>query len=285
MPSPRPAHVDPLENWKNLHTELIWAYEGPVEEYPNCRYPDSPSVAWLIRKGTVKLSFASHQEVHRADRWVFPRAEEGWQEFSSDADILSIRFIAQWHTGDLFFDRSKSISVQADKLPNLTKSSKQLVRSINFHFPGISDLLRYAPGTPERHFEFQYELSKWMLAYTQAMRELGMEPHVVEQLDDRVRKALNYMETHNRSRPPDEKKIADFVGISVTHLNRLFHQSLGKTPVRYWEDKRIQTAEYSLRESSKSVKTIAYDLGFSSLSHFSSWTRKKFGKSPRELRK
>ncbi|WP_237763885.1 helix-turn-helix domain-containing protein [Terrimicrobium sacchariphilum] len=276
--------IGPLEDWENLRTELVWAYQGEVTQYANCRYPAFPFAAWLLLKGSVTLSFSHHMEKYKAGRWIFPRAEEGWQEFSHDAEVLSIRFIAQWPTGDPLFDRSNTISVDAGRIPRFTQSSKRLVRVVRRQFPGITDLLRYAPGTPERHFEFHLEFSRWLLAYTRAMREIGLPPHVVGQLDDRVRAALDFMESNNLRRPPNERQLAQHVGVSVTHLNRLFSQDLGKTPIRYWEDKRIQAARYSIEESSKSLKSIAYDMGFASLSHFSSWVRRKLGKSPRALR-
>ena len=278
--------TDPLENWSDLRVQLIWAYDGPVNEYRRVAYPAQPIAAWFIRRGRVTLTFGSDRETFGSNRWIFPRAKDGWQEFSDDAEILSIRFIARWPTGESLFDRPQSISMPAAKLPQLTRIGERMARFIRRNFPGVTVGLPLANRSlPEQHFGIQRLLYSWMLEYTAIMRQEGLVPNAIGHLDRRVRHAIHLLEAQTLNFPLREQKLAQGSGLSVPQLNRLFVRDVGKTPVEYWEERRVQAARLALFETQNSIKSIAYDLGFGSSSHFSTWTKKKFGKSPRQLRK
>ncbi|MET0262251.1 MAG: AraC family transcriptional regulator, partial [Rariglobus sp.] len=124
-----------------------------------------------------------------------------------------------------------------------------------------------------------------MTAYVDLMRENNIPSSSHQPLDERVWIAINRIERAELHEPLRESELALLAGVSKSHLNRMFVINTGKTPADYWADRRIHAARSALTESSRSVKTIAYELGFSSLSHFSTWVRKKTGMSPRTLRR
>lgn len=280
-----PSSIDPFENWFDFRLQLAWVYDGPVGPYRKHEYLAHPISAWLIREGTVKLRFASGKEDYQAGNWVFPRAEDGQQEFSQGARILSVRFVAEWPTGEFLYDRSRSRSKPADELSELTRIGERLARYVGGAFPGVTVDFRRMPGSPQRYFGTQRLLHGWMLAYSAAMEKLGLAPHLIEQLDVRVRDALHLMEMRPLNHPLREKELADSVGLSISQLNKLFMQDLGRSPTEVWEEKRVRMARLALLGTERDIKSIAYSLGFSSLPHFSSWVTKKFGHSPRTFRK
>ena len=275
----------PLSYWSDFRLQLAWVYAGsPEKNYQTGHFEAQPQAAWLIRKGTVSLKFSLGTETYKAGQWVFPKVEEGVQKFSDDAEILSIRFVAEWPSGELLFDRSKSHSRPMSELRNFTRLSERLARVVSREYPGVYSQLLHARGSHRFYFGFQRLLYGWIQAYSQVMEGFGLTAHTIEPIDDRIRGAIHTMETQSLCRLLRGKTLAAESGLSVSQFNKLFHRDIGTTPKEYWENKRINNARTALLGSKKSIKSIALDLGFSSLPHFSGWVKKRLGKSPRELR-
>jgi len=265
--------------------QLAWVYTGfPSNGYREWSYDSKPQTAWLIRKGSVTLKFSLENETYGAGQWVFPKTEDGTQEFSEDAEILSVRFIAEWPTGELLFDRSKSYSRAMSELREFTRISERLARAVSREFPEIYSSLPHVPGSHRCYFNFQRLLYGWIQAYSLVMEGFGLTARTIGPIDDRIREAIHTMETQRLSYSLREKDLAAHSGLSISQFNKLFHRDVGITPKEYWENKRIENARIALLGSVRSIKSIAMDLGFSSLPHFSGWVKKNLGKSPREFR-
>lgn len=77
--------------------------------------------------------------------------------------------------------------------------------------------------------------------------------------------------------------IANHVGITVRTLQLMFART-GTTPTSYILTKRLEFAASKLRKNNSSVTDIAYESGFSDLSHFGRVFRKRYKISPRQYR-
>ncbi|WP_281612630.1 AraC family transcriptional regulator [Flammeovirga sp. SubArs3] len=72
--------------------------------------------------------------------------------------------------------------------------------------------------------------------------------------------------------------------VSKFHLLRLFKRYYGQTPNQYLIDKRIEKAKEYI-STGVSISNACYDVGFESLSSFSTLFKKKTGYSPSEYQK
>lgn len=79
-------------------------------------------------------------------------------------------------------------------------------------------------------------------------------------------------------------RLAEAVGVSRTHLYRRFKERLGMNPSDYIRAKRLQRACDLLRNDDLDVTQIAYILGFSSQSQFSTTFKRFMGYTPTEYR-
>lgn len=279
------ALTEPVQNWNDLRLQLVWAYNGAIPRSARGVYPGYPIAAWYLRRGSVMLQFGSHRRTYGSGCWIFPPAKEGRQEFSEDTLLLSLRFVAEWPTGESLFDRSKTYVFPSGPLQKLTRVGERLASYTERKFPGGLSDLQVMPGSLRSHVEMQRLFFGWILEYIAVMERNGLVAHAITHIDPRVRQAVHLLESRPIGQPLREREFAQQVGLSVSHLHKLFVQTLGITPTGYWERKRVHTAQLALLESSQSAKSIAYTLGFKSLSHFSLWITKRLGKSPREIRR
>lgn len=80
-------------------------------------------------------------------------------------------------------------------------------------------------------------------------------------------------------------RLAEQAGISEFHFNRLFKRAMGVPPSQYQIRLRMDAARRLLRETKKSVITIAIEVGYSNPSHFARLFRKENGLSPTDYRR
>lgn len=99
-----------------------------------------------------------------------------------------------------------------------------------------------------------------------------------------VEKAKDYI-TNNYSYPITVEEIAEYVGISRSHLFRAFKSHVQQSPKEYLTEFRIKRARQMLRETTLSVSTIAYSVGFDNNLYFSKAFKDKMKTNPSEYRK
>jgi AraC-like DNA-binding protein len=105
--------------------------------------------------------------------------------------------------------------------------------------------------------------------------------------DPRLLKLCYYIRS-NPSFPWNIPKLAQHIGLTVRHLERLCKTSLGQSLKSYIVAARLQYAQTILDEPQKeklqSIKEISYMCGYSSQQLFSSEYKKFFGVSPLKAR-
>lgn len=99
-----------------------------------------------------------------------------------------------------------------------------------------------------------------------------------------VEKAKDYI-ANNYSYPITVEEIAEYVGISRSHLFRAFKSHIQQSPKEYLTEFRIKRARQMLRETALSISAIAYSSGFDNNLYFSKAFKSKMRMSPSEYRK
>lgn len=80
------------------------------------------------------------------------------------------------------------------------------------------------------------------------------------------------------------EQLAQIAGLSPFHFSRLFQNSTGRTPYRYYDELRFQRACELLANGSAPITAIGHQLGFASASQFSRAFSRQAGCSPRTYR-
>ncbi|MDH4480215.1 MAG: GlxA family transcriptional regulator [Rhodoferax sp.] len=95
--------------------------------------------------------------------------------------------------------------------------------------------------------------------------------------------ALRLMEA-NVSEPLTIAEIAQFAGMPLRSLQRLFRQQFAKSAERIYLDIRLSHARILVQRSDKSIRDIASETGFASPSHLTARYTPRFGAPPQKDR-
>jgi AraC family transcriptional activator of pyochelin receptor len=85
--------------------------------------------------------------------------------------------------------------------------------------------------------------------------------------------------------PPTLSEVAESVGLNEYKLKRGFKAMFGTTVFAYLTDQRMELARRYLLDTDKQAAEIAFELGYATPQHFSHAFKKRFGVSPKLVRK
>lgn len=100
----------------------------------------------------------------------------------------------------------------------------------------------------------------------------------------KLRRITGWMAEH-RAEEFSLPRLAEQAGMSEFHFNRLFKRATGVPPSQYQIKLRMDAARRLLRETKKSVITIANEVGYSTPSHFAQLFRKETGLASTDYRR
>ena len=105
----------------------------------------------------------------------------------------------------------------------------------------------------------------------------------IEEMDERLLKVIDYVK-ENVGKVIEIETLANMVCLTKSHLERLFREKLGTSPLQFILRKKIQSAQRLLMTTNYSVKVIAHEVGFDDPSYFIRIFRQKIGFTPQDYR-
>jgi AraC-like DNA-binding protein len=270
--------------WDTLRYSLMWVYED-VPQLARGWVNVTTSHSWYLMRGKVAIHMPDGQtQEYGAGNWVMLPHSKLERTFSDDAYLISLNFQARWPDGNNLFPVSRLVAAEGEKFPGLITAARNLLTYVQKTFPDVQLFITTEHATAMEYLMLQRLLMDWIVEYTHLYTQMGMSIHALSPMDERIVQAREFIDQNIFSQVLSESVIAARVGVSVSHLNRLFSSQYGKTPRRYMEDRRIALAKRLLKGSDVSIKQLAYNMGFRQLSHFSSWFRRQAKMSPRAYR-
>ena len=281
---------DPLyRDWLHLNKHLLWAYDHDVLASRGIEEPmvvmDSLDFggAWLVRSGWAQVEYGNQVLRALPGQWLIPRPGNRLQSFAAETWILSLAFEAYWPDGTNWLEKGLPLVIDADDYPILERRARWLVKILKQ--PSDQWDGRMQRVSAEQFLELEKRLNEWFKALVQVLNEHGIQPETRYDIDDRIMRAVNLLDSHPLDKPLDREALASQVCLSLVHLTRLFARELHTSPWHYFEKRRFKHACDRLSMSNARIKDIAFGLGFNHLSNFSIWFKKTSGKSPRDYMK
>jgi transcriptional regulator GlxA family with amidase domain len=128
----------------------------------------------------------------------------------------------------------------------------------------------------QRHFSHEIRKSYESISY--------FENDNINHPDETILQAQLWM-LNNSAKASTLKNIAEQFDMSPRNFSRRFKLAIGKTPIKYLHEMRLNNAKELLQSSNLSVAEIAYKVGYNDMSYFAKLFKKELYVSPKEYRK
>jgi AraC-like DNA-binding protein len=272
-----------VSDWGQLHLQLIWAYSGKPET-PAAAYCANPMAAWRLLKGSVRVRSAVREYIARAGQWmILPKSAESYA-FSADAQIISVRFRAEWLDGRQLFELSEPLACAAASHPNLDRAARAVVQWVRKNLGPPSVALAEQKVDMIPYLRLAEITGEWVEAFASCMVREGFEANRAGPVDARVLQAYRQLSTLPLHEPPTMTELAARNGLGRKHLERLFCAYAGTSMRSYFDRRRLEQAQRLLTHSRQPIKEVGFQLGFRQMSHFSTWFRRQTGSYPMAFR-
>lgn len=123
-----------------------------------------------------------------------------------------------------------------------------------------------------------------LLRHCDAPAERLRSAHGLNNENDIIRRAQQYISTHVRSRLT-VPLVAQHAAVSPSYLTALFHKHLQISPGEYIRRIKLQESKQMIREGNMNFTEIAQALHYSTIHHFSRQFKEKFGVTPSQFAK
>ncbi|WP_108868339.1 helix-turn-helix domain-containing protein [Aquimarina aquimarini] len=102
--------------------------------------------------------------------------------------------------------------------------------------------------------------------------------------DDTTQKFIRTIE-NNQLNKLTLKELAFLCDMSISSFKRTFEKHYKESPIKWFQDKRLEYAFYLLREEKKRSSDIYLDIGYENLSSFVQAYKSKYGVTPKQHQK
>lgn len=275
-----------FRDWGAIHADLAFIYEGEVAAgFRDSRSSADFLGAWLILQGTAKLTQGADTVEAGAGQWIIMRRAAGWQAFSDDARILSIRFEAEWPDRQPFFETGLNVVLSADQCPELEDKGRRMLEVVRRLTQETPVDLRAHPVRLQAFLQIRSRFLDWFCALCDALEAVDIHPSRTVLKDERIARVLHQLSRLPLSSRLREAEIASSVGLQVGQFVRVFRREVGTTPKRFFDERRREVCRRLLASTEIPIKEIALELGYLRLSDFSAWFSAHEGSSPRDFRR
>lgn len=179
---------------------------------------------------------------------------------------------------------------------NISKTSGvRLFEKTHLHQGRISEILNYGHQRPslgmsalekdEFYYSLLNEIIKLHTKEIKLSNKFGFKKKSTRtEVYQRVLYVKDFIDSNYKS-SLRLNELARVGTLSETHLLRSFKQIFGMSPFQYISLKRINEAKAQILTSDKAIKDIAFDVGYTSDTNFSSYFKRIVGLSPSNYRK
>lgn len=137
--------------------------------------------------------------------------------------------------------------------------------------PGYAFLVRHALS------QLLYQIFCLQRHYTTGLSESVLRN------EERIKIMISFIEAHFQQ-PVTLQEIAASAAISKSECIRCFSRSIGRTPIQFLKEFRLQKAAVLLYSTDMSIGDIAFSCGFSEMSYFTRSFRAQYAVTPTEYR-
>lgn len=120
-------------------------------------------------------------------------------------------------------------------------------------------------------------------ALVSAANKLTAEQHITEGREERIVEIISYIQSHYED--VTLETLSEEFHLSKPYLSKYIKEKAGLTFQEVVKEERMKKARTLLKETMKSVETVAADVGYENVEHFNRLFKKSYGITPVQFRK
>ena len=254
---------------KLLNYKITGKFKAPNDSWKHELFHLTEYELFVITEGTLYLSYNNEDFTINAGEYLLLPPSKGWRQGFKNAysSFYWLHFECP-----AFSDGDAAYSIpQSGSLPHIEKLAvlmKQLQDMVKSGYPGIA-------------------LNAMTTAImTELYGQLALLPPISdnsENLKQVYNDIIDYIE-RNLSRNVKVSEIAQVFGYNEKYLSHRFQQLTGISLKQYIIKIKIDSANFMLSDTNKSITDIATELGFSDSHNFARAYKKSTGLTPSEYR-
>ncbi len=205
-------------------------------------------------------------------RWSIPANMAGFQ--------ITITIEKDWFTSIFSsFDDNYLNQLLASNKPfylfeSLQSTMKNLITDIHQLINSDDNL---------QHFKLHQKVIELFILFLKQLEKRDTNENIsaINPID--IQKIFNVRKIilENLTSLPSLKQVSQDAGMSISKLQKCFHQVFGKSISKYALSEKMQMAKQMLSTQKYTISEIGYDLGYTNLSHFSKAFHNEFGINPK----
>jgi AraC-like DNA-binding protein len=275
-----PAPPLPVAELEHCAPRLQWVYRGVIDPaYRDARQliPAEDLACWLILADEVLLGDGSRVTPVRTGEIAIISNLDFDARWSPNTRLVSVRLRLPAAHAPRLFHAPGLLHLRRAEAPALFRATRALGDWSARHLPDARTRFQSQAVSPDAWLDLQTRYSAWLAALhtTLAPRHRVAEPLLP--LDSRVRQTTERVRDHPWI---PERQLAAEVGLSLSQLQRLFRQQLGRPIHRFADEARLRRAQALLAAPDILMKEVAARTGFASAQTFARWFRQRAGCSP-----
>jgi AraC-like DNA-binding protein len=254
------------------------AATSPVDQgnSPGLITNDNLTFGWVLAERWTAAQLGRQAELERGDGVLMSNADVGRMTFPESCNYV-VFSVPRAALAPLVPDIGRLF---AHRIPRANPALRMLLRYLEL---GQDDLIAADPALQTAFASHVCDLLALGLGATRDAAELararGLPAARLKAMQDDIRRSFRRPELSVHA-------VAARHGITARHAQRLFEES-GVTFTEYLTEQRLAAAHRKLRERAAAltpISSIAYDCGFSDVSHFNRLFRRRYGCTPSAVR-
>ncbi len=277
----------PYPQWHLLQTHLDGITPHYAKQVENIHVTESSHyMAIHIRTGRMQMRVGNQFKwvEARAGEWIFQQPGKYSMKADKESSWITMGFSIKQTGVAKLLTPPKSLCWKTGPLPALENRLARIYeafqrgRAIEGH-----ETMVYKATEMGSYLHYNSLFYEWMAIWLREMRQQGIHWQQIREKDEKIIRVVDYMQSLPWHQNVSIPHLAAKVGISSSHLFRLFQSEYGMAPGAYRQHMKLKQAIQELQTTQDEICTLASRFGCTP-SWFSAWIKQETGKTPRQIR-
>lgn len=198
------------------------------------------------------------------------------------SSIKNYRSVLLFFTNEALFTFIRKIELsEREKTEHKSIYSFDYDGFIQLFVKSLLDIVKLSKEIQKKLLEVKFEE---IMLYLTEVNGKEFLYSLIENSDNTTQRFIRTIENNQFSKLT-LKELAFLCGMSISTFKREFEKHYSESPIKWFQNKRLEYAHYLLNKEQKSSSEIYFEIGYENLSSFIQAYKSKFGITPKQHHK